>query len=477
MVFSKSLSQKSESNCQRSDGVRVENNPGFTTLGILEEIQKLMTELQCEPEQFKGRIIFMSMYNDIVRRERGNTEKCIMNSVAVANCARRFLRGRSSFLESGSEKKRHGTYSEKPDGKWDKTAERMMLNFAGSGHPFFMPPAPRKEETRRSKGKGRKSFHFNASEETMELVVRTILSLNQLSIYGEVADLCKESSKDSEAAGKLASNEDLESMGIPTELPIAVPHTNAELQGNLLQDFEHKFEQLPEYQKLSNLCSDLGSKIFEKGQFFITLNGEEGQMKWRICREYTLLRSEEVSRVRGWILGNTKIGPVLDVRVCLHQERYGTEMFIESLFRDGTASWVRIVNGINKDVTETSETISLQNVEHRVTGKPVAKAKPRPKPSVTTVSHFFSCSWKKRDRHQSREIPSRLFHIVKSHDSIAATWPISPSKRWWSRTICRYYGRIQGKVRWYFAMVIWRLDILSGKGRRTEEMVSVSLEP
>ena len=52
------------------------NVPGFTTLGILEEIQNLMTELQCEPEHFKGRITFLSMYNDIVWRERGNTETC-----------------------------------------------------------------------------------------------------------------------------------------------------------------------------------------------------------------------------------------------------------------------------------------------------------------------------------------------------------------------------------------------------------------
>ena len=43
----------------------------------------------------------------------------------------------------------------------------------------------------------------------------------------------------------------------------------------------------------------------------------------------------------------------------------------------------RIVNGIDKYVTETSETISLGNVEHRVTGKPIAKAKPRPIPTVT----------------------------------------------------------------------------------------------
>ena len=87
--------------------------------------------------------------------------------------------------------------------------------------------------------------------------------------------------------------------------------------------------------------------------------------------------------MRGWILGSTKIGPVLDVKVCLHQKVYGVEIMVESLFRDRTVSWVRIVNGINKYVTETSETISLENVEHRVTGKPVAKAKPQPKPTVT----------------------------------------------------------------------------------------------
>ena len=57
--------------------------PGFTTLGILEEGQKFMTKLQ-----FKVRIIFTSMYIDIVWRERGSTEKCEKKSVTVANYAR-----------------------------------------------------------------------------------------------------------------------------------------------------------------------------------------------------------------------------------------------------------------------------------------------------------------------------------------------------------------------------------------------------
>ena len=39
--------------------------PGITTLGLLKKIQGLMRDLQCEPEHFNDRIIFMSMYNDI----------------------------------------------------------------------------------------------------------------------------------------------------------------------------------------------------------------------------------------------------------------------------------------------------------------------------------------------------------------------------------------------------------------------------
>ena len=48
-------------------------------------------------------------------------------------------------------------------------------------------------------------MHFNGSEETVELILRTVISVNQLSIYGAAADLCKELSKDSEVAVKPCS--------------------------------------------------------------------------------------------------------------------------------------------------------------------------------------------------------------------------------------------------------------------------------
>ena len=36
------------------------------TFGLLEQIQEFMNQQKCDPEQFKGRIIFMSMFNDII---------------------------------------------------------------------------------------------------------------------------------------------------------------------------------------------------------------------------------------------------------------------------------------------------------------------------------------------------------------------------------------------------------------------------
>ena len=116
------------------------------------------------------------------------------------------MHGRWSFLGPGPEKKWYETYSDKSDGDWDKTAARMMLNFAKSGHPIFRATSALERGDFRSKEKGKKSNHFNGGEETVELILRTIISVNQLSSYGVVADLCNKISADSEDAGKLAAN-------------------------------------------------------------------------------------------------------------------------------------------------------------------------------------------------------------------------------------------------------------------------------
>ena len=52
--------------------------------------------------------------------------------------------------------------------------------------------SPLSRGTLRSKGGGKLSVHFCADGETIETVFRTMISVNQLSIYGAVSDLVEE---------------------------------------------------------------------------------------------------------------------------------------------------------------------------------------------------------------------------------------------------------------------------------------------
>ena len=276
----------------RVDGEPMEfeskNFPGFTTLGILDEIQKIMAESKCEPEHFKGRIIFMSVYNDIDRTKRGNKENCNSNAHRNTEYARRFTQGHWSFLGPGSEKKWYGTHAHKPDREWEMTAEGMMLNFAESGHPVFRATSALERELR-SKDKGKKSIHVNGSEETIELILRTVPSVNHLSFHGAVAELCKELARDSPSAGKPAANEILGSMVIPTEFLIAntISQTDADVQGNLLREYEQKFAEHPEQQQLTKVCSNAGfSKILAEDNSSLHLMKKDLNTS---CREYTFL--------------------------------------------------------------------------------------------------------------------------------------------------------------------------------------------
>ena len=129
-------------------------------MAILNEIQQIMGELECEPENSTSRIIFMSMFNDIVWDAKRNDEFCVNNSKTIKECAERFPRGHWSFLEPGSEKKRYGTCGCEPDGSWNRTAEKMLQNFAGSRHPIFRCTSALEKRQLRSKEKGHTSIYF-----------------------------------------------------------------------------------------------------------------------------------------------------------------------------------------------------------------------------------------------------------------------------------------------------------------------------
>ena len=77
-------------NFDRIDGEPMEFewniSPGFNTLQLSEEVKSLLFRLQETPENFTGRILFMSMFNDISCGTRDNEKECEANARLVSLC-------------------------------------------------------------------------------------------------------------------------------------------------------------------------------------------------------------------------------------------------------------------------------------------------------------------------------------------------------------------------------------------------------
>ena len=141
------------------------------------------------------------------------------------------------FIGSGTE-----LFDQKPDGSGDRTADKKLPNFEGSGHPVFRGTSALERRHLRSKESGKKSKHFNGSTQNIELLLQTVISVNQLSINGAVADMIEESPVGQRAPGNPKAPGQLDKEEILTQPPLAEVQANEERQGNLLQEYEQRFE-------------------------------------------------------------------------------------------------------------------------------------------------------------------------------------------------------------------------------------------
>ena len=147
----------------------------------------------------------------------------------------------------------------------------------------------------------------------------------------------------------------------PAKLLIMTPRPSIEIpaQENVLQKCKERVERLPQQDRLIKMFTDAGFlKTVEVGQYFMTKHTDEFlQFAGSVtCREYTLRRDEKSTDPKGWIRGNTKIGPVLEVTTSYMQGKYRVEIRIESVNKDKSHLWVRIAHGLNKLVTDLIDT-------------------------------------------------------------------------------------------------------------------------
>ena len=258
------------------------------------KVTDLLSRLGETPETFTGRILFMSMFNDISCDKKDNEEECLANAKVVLYLQRSLEQW--SFIVPGSEKKSYSMEENSPQGIWDHVAEKMLVEFAESGCPIFRATTPLSRSELKSKGHGKLSIHFAATQETIETVLRIIVSANQLSLYGAVANICEECESLHDRSGRLCKvmGQSIVLSEIKTE--VLLWNDDPAYQNFLLQRYEERIKSLSRTDKVSKFCMDAGFvSVVEIGQYFMTKdNGEQFYAK--ACREYTLPRSDGTTK-------------------------------------------------------------------------------------------------------------------------------------------------------------------------------------
>ena len=266
-----------------------------------------------------------------------------------------------------------------------------MIKFGESWHPVFRATSPLFRGTLESKGGGKLSIHFCADDLNC---FSHKYSVNQLSFYGAVSDLCEEYRISQARTARPVVAGQSDPLFVPTSLltKTPAPSTNDLAQEDLQQN------------RVSKICTDAGFlTTVDVGQYFMTKDIEEfSQFTESVaCREHTLPRDEKSSDPKGWIRGNTKIGPVLEVTTSYLQGKHGVAIRIESVNKDNSHSWVRISHGVKKLVTDWSnnkedddneqetsemkfEEFALKTNVLAFTSRSKAKAKPRRRTSASS---------------------------------------------------------------------------------------------
>ena len=167
-----------------------------------------------------------------------------------------------------------------------------MLEFAESGCPIFRATSPMSRGRLKSKGHGKLSIHYCADLETVETIFRTIVSANQLSLFGAVAEMCEEYESPHDRSGRLdmVMGHSIVLSAIKTEAPLDCD--DLARKDLLLQQFGDRIEKLSQQYKLSKFCMDAGFlNVVVIGQYFMTKDTADfSQFRAAACRENTLPR-------------------------------------------------------------------------------------------------------------------------------------------------------------------------------------------
>ena len=372
--------------------------PGFTTLQLCDKINDLLSDLGQTPESFTGSFLFMSMFKDISCDRKDNKDECLANAGVVKVLARRFGIGQWSFIGPRSEKKWYfPRIAHKEPGTtlqskccWNLQKVDILLSVPRLHCPEAFSRAKDLENCR----------YTSLQMETQLIQFIALFFLSISSVSTEQWQLYAknfESHQDRSGELEILMGQSIVLGEVKAEAP--VHDEDPRNDQTIWQQYIQQVESLSPESKVSRFCKEAGfMRVVEVGQYFVTKDtGSLTQFRSVACREYTLPRDDPASQAKGWIQGNMRIGPVLEVATSFQHFKYGIEIRIWSVNQDNSQSWVRISYGTVKYVVDSIQDnteIPADPQEEQVpqtsikvvAARSKAKTKPQPRVLVGTTS-------------------------------------------------------------------------------------------
>ena len=193
------------------------------------------------------------------------------------------------------------------------------------------------------------------------------------------------------------------------------------------------------------------------------------------CWEYTLLRDDQLSKVKGSIRGNTKIGPVLELAPRPLRDRDQNQILIWRLisFMDHDRKWTW-----TKYVTENVgwNTKKTQRWNWRQCKETCCESKTETNINADAI-FFYShdtTSHAKMDRRRTRRVRPKFFWSFEENDQIASSWSFCTARRRRSSRIQNLDTDVSFRI-YVSALVKSNMAELFAKRRCSQEEISVLL--
>ena len=170
-----------------------------------------------------------------------------------------------------------------------------------SGHPIFRATTPLSRSILKSKGHGKLSIHYCADYPTIETIFRIIISANQFSLYGAVANICEEFEAHQDRSGNLMYWWDNQLFSVKLRLCRMKTLHIIKFYGNTTKNESNHFHKKAKW---------VNSVWKQDLYMLLKWDSISWQKTLVILDNFVQWLVDESSQPRGWIQGNTRIGPV-----------------------------------------------------------------------------------------------------------------------------------------------------------------------